>query len=190
MTTAGVVRAEAEVYWHCTDGRRFTAEEYIRANCSTQGTGEGAVERAEWTRTAVFRSSSGVAGKGQERPFHAVSFSVSREDRITRLDEYWVTMGLAPVAEGKAHRQFHREKLNHRGRYTTAHTKTTAKWTRRGGGDSPPGGLLGIPTETVYGLGANGLNPTPGHIFAAKGRPQTTRADSAHPSADWLNATA
>lgn len=35
------------------------------------------------------------------------------------------------------------------------------------------GGLLGIPTETVYGLGANGLNPEAVlKIFAAKGRPQ------------------
>ena len=35
------------------------------------------------------------------------------------------------------------------------------------------GGLLGIPTETVYGLGANALNEDAvGHIFQAKGRPQ------------------
>ena len=35
------------------------------------------------------------------------------------------------------------------------------------------GGLVGIPTETVYGLGANGLNPAAvRHIFEAKGRPQ------------------
>lgn len=35
------------------------------------------------------------------------------------------------------------------------------------------GGLLGIPTETVYGLGANGLDPEAvKKIFAAKGRPQ------------------
>lgn len=35
------------------------------------------------------------------------------------------------------------------------------------------GGLLGIPTETVYGLGANGLNPDAVlKIFEAKGRPQ------------------
>lgn len=35
------------------------------------------------------------------------------------------------------------------------------------------GGLLGIPTETVYGLGANGLNPDAvRNIFLAKGRPQ------------------
>ena len=35
------------------------------------------------------------------------------------------------------------------------------------------GGLVAIPTETVYGLGADGLNPTAvAKIFLAKGRPQ------------------
>ena len=35
------------------------------------------------------------------------------------------------------------------------------------------GGLVAIPTETVYGLGANGLDPKAvAKIFAAKGRPQ------------------
>ena len=35
------------------------------------------------------------------------------------------------------------------------------------------GGLVAIPTETVYGLGANGLDPhAVAKIFAAKGRPQ------------------
>ena len=35
------------------------------------------------------------------------------------------------------------------------------------------GGLVAIPTETVYGLGANGLDPQAvAKIFAAKGRPQ------------------
>ena len=35
------------------------------------------------------------------------------------------------------------------------------------------GGLVAIPTETVYGLGANGLNPDAvAKIFEAKGRPQ------------------
>ena len=55
---------EAEVYWHCTD-ERFTAEEYIRANCEYPGDWEGAVERAEWT---LCFGRSGVA-EGQERPF-------------------------------------------------------------------------------------------------------------------------
>ncbi|MCD8376581.1 MAG: Sua5/YciO/YrdC/YwlC family protein, partial [Oscillospiraceae bacterium] len=35
------------------------------------------------------------------------------------------------------------------------------------------GGLVGLPTETVYGLGANGLDAgAVGRVFQAKGRPQ------------------
>ena len=49
------------------------------------------------------------------------------------------------------------------------------------------GGLLGIPTETVYGLGANGLDPAAvGRIFTAKGRPQDNPLILHIPSADWL----
>ena len=49
------------------------------------------------------------------------------------------------------------------------------------------GGLLGIPTETVYGLGANGLNPTAvAHIFEAKGRPQDNPLILHIPDASWL----
>jgi len=41
------------------------------------------------------------------------------------------------------------------------------------GGILRGGGLIGIPTETVYGLGANGLDPDAVlKIFEAKGRPQ------------------
>ena len=43
------------------------------------------------------------------------------------------------------------------------------------------GGLVAIPTETVYGLGADGLNPDAvKKIFLAKGAPGQS-ADSAHP---------
>lgn len=49
------------------------------------------------------------------------------------------------------------------------------------------GGLLGIPTETVYGLGANGLDPEAvTAIFAAKGRPQDNPLILHIPKADWL----
>lgn len=49
------------------------------------------------------------------------------------------------------------------------------------------GGLLGIPTETVYGLGANGLDPAAvSRIFAAKGRPQDNPLILHVPTADWL----
>ena len=49
------------------------------------------------------------------------------------------------------------------------------------------GGLVGIPTETVYGLGANGLDPEAvAHIFEAKGRPQDNPLILHVPSAEWL----
>lgn len=49
------------------------------------------------------------------------------------------------------------------------------------------GGLVGIPTETVYGLGANGLKPEAvTHIFEAKGRPQDNPLILHIPAADWL----
>lgn len=49
------------------------------------------------------------------------------------------------------------------------------------------GGLLGIPTETVYGLGANGLDEDAVRsIFEAKGRPQDNPLILHIPSSDWL----
>lgn len=49
------------------------------------------------------------------------------------------------------------------------------------------GSLVGIPTETVYGLGANGLNDAAvAAIFEAKGRPQDNPLILHVPSAHWL----
>ena len=49
------------------------------------------------------------------------------------------------------------------------------------------GGLVGIPTETVYGLGADGLNPRAVKaIFLAKGRPQDNPLILHIPEASWL----
>ena len=49
------------------------------------------------------------------------------------------------------------------------------------------GGLLAIPTETVYGLGADGLDETAVlHIFEAKGRPQDNPLILHIPDASWL----
>ena len=49
------------------------------------------------------------------------------------------------------------------------------------------GGLLGIPTETVYGLGANALNEEAVlHIFEAKGRPQDNPLIIHVPDSTWL----
>jgi len=50
------------------------------------------------------------------------------------------------------------------------------------------GGLLGIPTETVYGLGANGLNEVAvANIFKAKGRPQDNPLILHIPDVGWLD---
>ncbi len=49
------------------------------------------------------------------------------------------------------------------------------------------GGLVGIPTETVYGLGANGLDgEAVSRIFAAKGRPQDNPLILHIPGPQWL----
>jgi len=49
------------------------------------------------------------------------------------------------------------------------------------------GGLVGIPTETVYGLGANGLDERAvARIFEAKGRPQDNPLILHIPEASWL----
>ena len=50
------------------------------------------------------------------------------------------------------------------------------------------GGLVGIPTETVYGLGADGLNSEAvAHIFEAKGRPQDNPLILHIPEVGWLD---
>ena len=49
------------------------------------------------------------------------------------------------------------------------------------------GGLVGIPTETVYGQGANGLDPAAvSRIFVAKGRPQDNPLILHIPEVSWL----
>jgi len=49
------------------------------------------------------------------------------------------------------------------------------------------GGLLGIPTETVYGLAANGLDPEAVRkIYAAKGRPSDNPMILTIPGPQWL----
>ena len=50
------------------------------------------------------------------------------------------------------------------------------------------GGLVGLPTETVYGLGADGLNEAAvRRIFEAKGRPQDNPLILHVPEAAWLD---
>ena len=81
---------------------RFTAEEYIRANCEYPGDWEGAVERAEWTEDGCV-SVTAVWPKDRSARFHAVSFFRFAEDRITRLDEYWADDGPPPQWRKEKH---------------------------------------------------------------------------------------
>ncbi len=70
---------------------------------------------------------------------------------------------------------------------TILFTENTKGKYRKGGGDHPRGGLLGIPTETVYGLGANALNADAcRRIYEAKGRPQDNPLIIHVPDASWL----
>ncbi len=53
------------------------------------------------------------------------------------------------------------------------------------------GGLVGIPTETVYGLGANALDGAAvKRIFEAKGRPRTSPSSSMSPAPSGCPGTA
>lgn len=91
---AGYFAPDAAVLWHNTN-ERFTAEEFIRANCEYPGHWRGEVERVELGgETAV--SVAHVWSADGSVSFHAVSFFAFTGDRIARIDEYWGDDGDAP----------------------------------------------------------------------------------------------
>lgn len=97
---------DAVILWPNTN-ERFTASEYIRANCAYPGQWQGQVERAAPDGSSSVARVWNRAGEA----FRAVSFYRWEGDRISRLEEYWgdtapapawrQAMGLgAPVREG------------------------------------------------------------------------------------------
>ena len=69
----------------------------------------------------------------------------------------------------------------------TEYLRDSAEDIRKAAATLRAGGLVGIPTETVYGLGANGLSSEAvKKIFAAKGRPQDNPLILHVPEAAWL----
>ena len=78
---------EAEIRWHCTN-ERFTAEEFIRANCEYPGEWDGEIERVEHTgelcvcAVRVFAKDGGMS-------CHCTSFIRITDGRIIAADEYW-----------------------------------------------------------------------------------------------------
>lgn len=84
----------AAVFWHNTN-ERFSAEEYIRANCEYPGEWRGEVERVELAGEAAI-SVVRVWLADDSASFHAVSFFTFTGAVISRLDEYWGDDGEAP----------------------------------------------------------------------------------------------
>lgn len=92
---AGFFAPDAVIRWHCSN-ERFTAAEYIRANCEYPGRWRGEVEQVELlpdggavSVARVWRTDGGVSS-------HAVSFFRFDCDKIECLDEYWGDDGAAP----------------------------------------------------------------------------------------------
>ncbi len=85
---------DAFVNWHCTN-ERFTAEEFIRANCAYPGEWDGEIKRVEKAGeviVAVVR----VFPKDCSASFHVVSFMRMEGEKIAALDEYWADDGPPP----------------------------------------------------------------------------------------------
>ena len=85
---------DAVVNWHCTN-ERFTASEFIRANCEYPGDWDGEVERVCPIPNGVVTVTH-VYPTDRSMSFHVTSFFTLREDKIAVLDEYWADDGPAP----------------------------------------------------------------------------------------------
>ena len=85
---------EAVINWHNTN-ERFTAEEFIQANCAYPCDWDGTVERVEKVPDGLVTVVR-VFSPGRDESCHAVSFFRLREDKIVAVDEYWGDDGAAP----------------------------------------------------------------------------------------------
>lgn len=84
----------AEVCWHCTN-ERFTAEEYIRANCEYPGEWVGEIERIERCGETMVTAVRVYPRDGSDS-FHVTSFIRLAGGLIASMDEYWADDGPAP----------------------------------------------------------------------------------------------
>lgn len=91
----GYFAPDAVVDWHCTN-ERFTAAEYIRANCDYPGDWEGKIERIE-RAGETYITAVRVFPKDRSASFHVVSFIRVVEGKIQAMDEYWADDGEAPA---------------------------------------------------------------------------------------------
>ena len=86
---------DAVVNWHCTN-ERFTAAEYIRANCEYPGDWDGEIERIVTTDDMLITATR-VYPKDPSASFHVTSFIRLKDDKIVAMDEYWADDGEAPA---------------------------------------------------------------------------------------------
>ena len=87
-------RPDAAVEWPCT-GERFSAEEFIRANCAYPGRWEAEIERvipADECVVTIVRVFSPESGQS----LHATSLFTLRKGQIAALTEYFADDCPAP----------------------------------------------------------------------------------------------
>lgn len=91
----GYFHPDAQVRWHCTN-ERFTAEEFIRANCEYPGNWHGEIERMQTLPGQVITVTR-VWPTDASASFHAVSFIQVTDGLIAAMDEYWADDGEPPA---------------------------------------------------------------------------------------------
>lgn len=88
-------RQDAVIRWHCTN-ERFTAEEFIRANCDYPGAWAGEIQRAEAVGDRIITATHVWSATDPGLSFHVVSFFRVSGEQIVSLDEYWGDDGPPP----------------------------------------------------------------------------------------------
>jgi len=85
---------DAVVKWVCT-GEEFTANEYIKFNCSYPNSWDGEIEKIETIGDKVIIAAK-VYAKDGSASFHVVSFIKLRDGLISEMEEYWGEDGDVP----------------------------------------------------------------------------------------------
>ena len=85
---------DAVILWPCTN-EQFNVNEYVIANCEYPGDWEGKIERLKLngdSATLIGR----VYAKDNKYSCHVVSFIDLKNNKISRMEEYWSDDGEAP----------------------------------------------------------------------------------------------
>ena len=87
-------REDAYINWHCTN-ERFTAEEFIIANCEYPGEWDGEIERVE-VLNDLYITVVRVSPRDRSASYHVTSFVKVLDGKILSMDEYWADDGVPP----------------------------------------------------------------------------------------------